>query len=267
VRREQLAQRYGPWVVVTGASSGIGRGMAQELAALGLNTVLVARGEEALRDLATELHEAYGIESRVIAADLADLAEAKRVVDETIDLDIGLLVANAGYGTSGEFLDSELDIELNMLAVNCLAVTVLTHSFGNRFKERGSGGVVLMSSISAFQGIARQANYAASKAYVQSFGEGLRAELQPLGIEVLIAAPGPVESGFAARADMQVDNAASAETVASGIIGALGKNSTVRPGFQSKLLGYGLSTAPRRMRTRILSGVIGGFTKHQVTSG
>lgn len=92
--------------------------------------------------------------------------------------------------------------ELDMIDVNCRAVAALTHAFGQRFAARGKGGIVLMSSLVAFQGVAHAANYAATKAYVQSLAEGLRTELAPLGVAVVACAPGPIASGFAARASM-----------------------------------------------------------------
>src|SRR5205823_9088379 len=103
----------------------------------------------------------------------------------TSDLDVGLLVAAAGFGTSGAFIDSPLEEELGMFDVNCRAVTTLAHHFGNRFAKARRGGMVLMSSLLAFQGVPGFANYAATKAYVQSLAEGLRLELSPLGVDVV----------------------------------------------------------------------------------
>ena len=102
------------------------------------------------------------------------------------------------------FIDSDLEVELNMIDLNCRSLAQMTHTFGGRFAKRGRGGIVLMSSLVAFQGVPRAANYAATKAYVQSLAEGIRAELKPLGVSVLASAPGPVKSGFGARAGMAI---------------------------------------------------------------
>ncbi len=152
---QRIRQRYGPWAVVTGASSGIGRGLAVELARCGLSLVVVARRAEILEELANELHLLGAPEVRVISADLGTAHGVEQVQKNTADLDVGLLVASAGFGTSGDFLDSPAEAELEMLAVNCRAVLALSHSFGRRFVQRGGGGLVLLGSIVGFQGSAR----------------------------------------------------------------------------------------------------------------
>lgn len=255
--------RYGPWAIVTGASDGIGREMARAIAKQGVNVVLVARRQERLNALATEITQNHAVETRVIAADLAGMAAVAHVLDGTKDLDIGLLAACAGYGTSGPFLETDGAAELDMLDVNCRAVLALTKPLAARLAERRRGGIILMSSIVAFQGVARAANYAATKAYVQVLAEGLREELRPFGVDVLASAPGPVESGFAERADMQLGNAESPRTVAVQSLKALGRRTTVRPGFLAKALEAALSPLPRFARVKIMALVMGGMTKHQ----
>lgn len=262
-RQARFATRYGPWAVVTGASDGIGRAIATELAADGLNLVLVARRERALDALATELADRFGVVARVVAADLGAREGVAKVMADTEAIEVGLLVAAAGFGTSGDLIDNALEAELNMLAVNCGAVLEMSHRFGARFAAQGRGGLVLFSSLLAFQGVPRAANYAASKAYVQSLAEGLRRELAPRGVDVLSAAPGPVASGFADRADMKMGLALTPAQVARKTLKALGRWGTVRPGWLSWFLELALSTAPRWGRTRILEQIMGGFTAHQ----
>ena len=163
------------------------------LAADGCNVVLVARRAGALAGVADGIGEAHGVSTRVVAADLASPDEASRVDRETRDLDVGLLFAAAGFGTSGPFVEADLGRELGMIDVNCRALVQLTHAFARRFAARGAGGIVLMSSLVAFQGVPRAATYAATKALVQTFAEGLAREVEPLGIDVLASAPGPVD--------------------------------------------------------------------------
>lgn len=262
-RQERLWTRYGPWAVVTGASSGIGREIAFKLAEARLNLVLVARRQEVLEQMATDLAKQYGIEIKIIPADLALEAGVDAVKRETVDLDVGLLVASAGFGTSGLFLDSSLDQELDMLNVNCRALLMLSWQFAERFVKRRRGGIILLSSIVGFQGMPNAAHYAATKAYVQTLAEALHVELAPLGVDVLAAAPGPTNSGFAARADMKMGAALSPGDVAQPILDALGRTSTVLPGFLSKLLIYSLAPLPRPIRIRIMGQVMHGMTKHQ----
>lgn len=255
------ARRYGPWALVTGASDGIGRAFAADAARRGLNLVLVARRAQRLDALATELVQRHGISARVIAADLGNAQEVARVLSETKDLDIGLFVPAAGFGTSGALTDIDPADDLAMLDVNCRAVVQMIHPIARAMAARGRGGIVLLSSIVAFQGTARAANYAATKAYMQVLAEGLRRELRPRGVDVIACVPGPVESGFAARAGMQL-NGASPATIAQPTLSALGRRGIIRPGFLSKLLVYSLATAPRTPRGAIMSAIMRGMTSH-----
>lgn len=261
--QERLSARYGPWALVTGASSGIGRAIAVHLAEAGLNLILAARSREILTALAGELGARHGIEVRVVSADLAQPDALETIESATRDLDVGLLVASAGFGTSGPFLEASLEQELDMVAVNCRALLAASLHFGRRFARRGRGGMVLMSSIVGFQGMPYAAHYAATKAYVQTLAEALYVELAPQGIDVLAAAPGPPHSGFAERAGMKMGAALKPEDVAGSILAALGRKPTVLPGFLSKLLTWSLVPLPRRVRVRIMGMVMEGMTKHR----
>lgn len=253
--------RYGPWALVTGASSGIGRAIAIELARDGFQLVLVARSGPPLEALAAELTRLHGQEHRVIPADLSDPGQVVRLLSATADLDIGLLVAAAGYGRGGAFIDADLDTELAMIDVNCRAVAAMAWQFARHCRDRGrSGGIVLFGSIVAFQGVPQAANYAATKAYVQTLAEGLHRELAPLNIDVLAVAPGPVHSGFASRAGMHMGTALQPETVARGALRALGRRTTCRPGWLSQALELALKTLPRPGRVRMMAKVMRGMT-------
>ena len=262
-RLERLRTRYGPWAVVTGASSGIGRETALVLAEAGLNLVLVARSRDALEKMATDLASRHGIEARAVPADLALGTGTEEAEAATRDLDVGLLVAAAGFGTSGPFLDSSLGKEMEMLDVNCRAPLRMSLHFGRRFAARGRGGIVLMGSIVGFQGTPNAANYAATKAYVQTLAEALHAELAPLGVDVLASAPGPTNSGFAARAGMRMGAALGSADVARKTLDALGRRSTALPGALSKVLAYSLAPLPRWARVRIMGRVMGGMIDHR----
>jgi hypothetical protein len=261
--QNRLQLRYGSWAVVTGASSGIGRAIAVKLAEAGLNLVLVARQRAVLEQMAMELTSRHGIQVQVMALDLALESSVKTLEVDTRELDVGLLIMAAGFGTSGSFLNAQLSQEIDMLNVNCRAILASSWYFGRRFAQRGRGGLVLISSIVGFQGTPFAAHYAATKAYVQTLGEALSVELAPLGVDVLTAAPGPTDSGFAARADMKLGVALKPEDIAQPILAALGRRSTVLPGFLSKLLTYSLMPLPRSARVRIMGNVMAGMTKHQ----
>lgn len=258
--RARIAARYGPWAVVTGASSGIGRAFAVELAACGLNLALIARNEVELARLAADLSARHGVETRVLLADLSQPGAAAAAMARMDDLDIGLLVASAGFGTSGDVIETDAADELAMIDVNCHSLFTMTQHAARRMVARGSGGIILLSSLVAFQGVARSANYAATKAYVQTLAEGLNRELRSRGVDVLAVAPGPVESGFAARAGLRMSGAVTPEIVAREALPALGRRMTVRPGARNRFLQAALAPMPRPLRARILQQVMAGMT-------
>lgn len=253
-------ETYGPWAVVTGASDGIGRAFAHALAAEGFHLVLVARRGQVLDDLAAELRVSHEITTRVVAVDLAEATSLDAIKSATEDIDVGLLVAAAGFGTSGRLIDSPLERELEMIDVNCRAVLGLTWSFGRRFVARGHGGIVLMSSIVGFQGSPYAANYAATKAYVQTLAEALHLELAPLGVDVAAVAPGPVQSGFAGRAGMHMGRTVQPHVVATVTLKHLGARATIRPGWLSNVLAGALAPLPRRARVRAMGRIMAGMT-------
>ena len=255
-----LLTAYGPWALVTGASDGIGRALADQLAQAGFHLVLVARRGEILRELAEAWKAAHGTQTRILALDLTEPDAVDRVVNTCADLEIGLLAAAAGFGTSGPFLKADLNIERQMLALNCAVPLAMVHAFGRLMAQRRKGGIILMSSLFAFQGVPGAAAYAASKAYIQVLVEGLRKELAKEGVSVVASAPGPVLSGFGNRARMSITSGTAPEAVAQGTLAALGARTTVRPGLLSKVLEGSMAPLPRSMRTFILSKVIARMT-------
>lgn len=264
-RSSDRIRSYGSWALVTGASEGIGRACALALAECGLNVVLVARREALLKEVATAC-EALGREARAVALDLAAHDAAARVDEATRDLDVGILIAAAGFGTSGAFVDADRESELAMIDVNCRASADFAHRFGKRFAKQKRGGIVLFSSIVAFQGVPLSANYAATKAYVQSLAEGLRSELAPHAVRVVACAPGPVHTGFAKRAGMVLGNAATPEIVAASVIASLnggGWLGTIRPGYLAKLLSFALATLPRWGRIRVMTLIMRGMAQRK----
>lgn len=255
-------KRYGSYALVTGASEGIGRSFAQALAKAGMNVLLVARRDDRLNALAKELEAQYKILCPVIKADLSNPAQLEALFQLTDPLDIGLVVCNAGFGTAGDFLANDIEVEMNMLALNCTGVTRLVHHMGLKFKGKGTGGVILLSSILATQGVARSAHYAATKAYIHTLGEGLQQEWSGTGLDLLIVAPGPVATGFAQRSGMQLGKTASPDLVALQSLKALGRKKRIHPGWLAKCMAFALSTAPRWLRVKIMSAIMGSMTRH-----
>jgi short-subunit dehydrogenase len=262
-QKHRLKDKYGEWAIVTGATSGIGLELATQLAGAGFNLVIHGRNHEKLKAIANDLTSSYPVQVIVVAVDLSEAGGADQIIAATAGLQVGLLIASAGFGTSGLFADASLQTELNMLRVNCEAVLSLTHYCCRRFKQQKGGGIIFLSSVVAFQGVPYAAHYAATKAYIQSFAEALAMELKPSGIDVLAAAPGPVESGFGQRANMNMGKALQPSEIGVPILKALGRTTNVFPGLLSKILVYSLRTLPRRARVSIMQKVMGGFTQHQ----
>jgi len=258
--------RYGPWALVTGASDGIGRATAEMLGALGLNLVLVARNGDRLAEIGEALEAAHRIKVRVHAADLSDRQALAGLASATVGMDIGLVVAAAGFGTSGSFLSADLETELGMMDLNCGAVLGLSHVFAQRLSARGAGGLVLFGSLIGWQGVPNASHYAATKAYVQALGEGLGLELSAKGVDVLTVAPGPVGSGFANRAGMQMGATDTPDVIARAILQSMGRKASIVPGGLGRLLTYSLAPLPRRVRSRILGQVMSGMTKNSVAN-
>jgi short-subunit dehydrogenase len=187
-------ESYGPWAVVTGASSGLGQAFAEHLAAAGLNLVLAARSTERLESLGKELERKHGTSYRAVTVDLSDPEAATLITAATADLDVGLLVSNAGAGRPGRLLEQPLESLHRRFALNATSHLDLVHAFGQRFTARGRGGIILISALGAGHGIPNMAHEAASKAYVLSLGSALHYELAQAGVAVTVVQPGNVDT-------------------------------------------------------------------------
>ncbi len=262
---KRLKSTYEEWVLITGATSGIGKELAIKFGEAGFKLIITGRREQELENLSTYLFDLFKTETIPVKGDLSKTEHIHSLLEEIDHLNVGIAILNAGYGTSGRFAHSDLVRETNMLDLNCKSVLVMSHYFANKMKQQPKrGALVLLSSMVGFQGVPNAANYAATKAYVQSLGEALAHELKADGIDVLTAAPGPVNSGFAQRANMKMDMTLSTEDVAIPIINAIGKKSRILPGFLTKFLVYNLRMTPRWAKVLIMGKVMGGFTKHQL---
>lgn len=191
--------RYGPVALVTGASSGIGWAFAGELAARGLDVVLVARRIERLNVLAKTLADACDVSARALQIDLSKPGAARQILGATEDLDVGLIVSNAGFGLKGDHAANDPQAMTEMLMVNCHAPMQLAHGFMPRLRRRGRGGMIFTSSVEGLLGMPYSAAYSATKGFLNNLGEALWAELKPDGVDVLTLCPGATESEAAAK--------------------------------------------------------------------
>jgi len=245
-------EKYGEWALITGASSGIGLEYSKQLAAKQLNVVMVARRAERLEALAAEIKGKYGVDTKTIAADLTTDAGIQAVKDETRQLNVGLLVNNAGREDSGYFLRTSIDEALRTVDLNCRVPLQLTHHFAQIMAKRGKGGIIFMSSIVSFQGVPHIANYAATKAYDLIFAEGLASELKPYNIDVTAVAPGfaKTELSPAFNFDGLPMKPMAPELIARNGISSLGRKRLTIPGAINKFLYFsGKYLQPRRINT------------------
>ncbi len=197
--------KTGETVLITGASSGIGRDLAGLFAADGSQLVLLARRQERLEALALDLNQRFGVESRVLCADLADPA-APVQIHQTLEawgLTVDVLVNNAGFGALGPTIDLDPQRQLDMIQVNVTALVHLTRLLLPGMVARGRGGVMNISSIAAFQPGPQMAVYFATKAFVLSFSEALAEEVRGTGVVVCCVAPGAIATEFITQAKME----------------------------------------------------------------
>jgi short-subunit dehydrogenase len=183
-------KRFGPWALVTGASSGIGKEFARQIAASGINVVLVARREGLLKEAGVEVSKRYRVEHRIVVLDLSREDFIEQLASATNDLDIGLVVSNAGTGNPGKFLKHDRQLLRETVRLGAMAHLDIAHHFGAKLTERRRGGIVLAGAMGAEGGVPLMANDGAAKAYVHSLGEALHFEFRPLGVCVTVLAAG-----------------------------------------------------------------------------
>ena len=264
MRDASFLKQYGPWALVAGASKGLGAEYAQQLAVKGFNLVLVARQAELLDTLSTGLETRYAIEVRPIIIDLAQPEAAGRIIEQTSDLEIGLLIYNAAIAPVAPFFSQSLEQHLQMVETNMRTPLSLVYSLGQGMRVRHKGGIILMSSLSALQGSAFISHYAATKAYNLTLAEGLWDELRQDGIAVIASLPASIATpNF--LADLPQGKRSPTPTltprqVATETLAALGKQSSVVPGWGNRLSAWFMRhILPRQWAVRLMSRVLRGM--------
>jgi short-subunit dehydrogenase len=188
----------GAWVLVTGASSGIGEEFARKLAERGANLLLSARSRERLERLSDDLRRVNGVEVRSVAADLSEpngAADLLAAIAKT-GVFVEHVVNNAGFGTTGAFVSRDPFREVDMVRLNCEAVVALTRGLLEPMVRAGRGGIINVASTAAFQPVPYMATYGATKAFVSSFTLALARELKGTNVRMMALCPGPVRTGF-----------------------------------------------------------------------
>ena len=252
-------EKFGPWAVVTGASSGIGREFARQLAASGLHVALVARRLDPLEEVGRGIAKDFGVQYRALTMDLSQEGFIAKLAEQTKDLDIGLVVSNAGTANPGEFLKLDQQLLQATLRLNTTSHLDIAHYFGRKLAERRRGGLILVGAMGAENGIPRITNDAAAKAYVHSLGEGLHYEFKPLGVYVTVLAVGftntPVLEKF--RFDpktMPLKPMSVEQCVSEGLSGLLKNRSMIIPGRLNRMMN---ALVPASLARKIEADMLG----------
>ena len=247
------------WAVVTGASSGLGRGLAARLADRGMSLVLTGRNETRLNEAAHEIRLASPrVKVETVPADLSTRSGVSALLDRIGDRPIEVLVNNAGFGSYGPFAEADPDREADEIAVDVSAVVRLARAFLPGMLARGSGGILNVASAIAFQPAPYQAVYAASKAFVLSFSQALWAEARPAGVSITALCPGPTRTGFVGALGADVGHTAiyrrlaEPEPVIEAGLRALDKGrAVVIPGVRTKVIAASGRFMPREWLNRV----------------
>jgi short-subunit dehydrogenase len=252
-------KRFGPWALVTGASSGIGKEFAQQIAASGINIVLAARREDLLREVGVEFSKRYGVEHRVVVLDVSREDFIRQLASATDDLDIGLVVSNAGTGNPGEFLKLDRRLLEETLRLNTMSHLDIAHYFGGKLAERRRGGLILVGAMGAENGIPCMANDGGAKAYVHSLGEALHYEFKPLGVYVTVLAAGVTNTAvlekFALDPKTMPTKPMSVEQcVSEGLSGLVKNRSRIVPGRLNRILN---ALVPASLARKMLADMLG----------
>jgi len=252
-------ERFGPWALVTGASSGIGKEFARQIAAAGINVVLVARREALLQEAGRSIAADFKVDYRALAMDLSQEGFLERLTRDTNDLDIGLVVSNAGTGNPGEFLKLDRQLLQETLRLNTMAHLDIAHHFGANLAERRRGGIILVGSLGAEIGVPFMANDGGAKAYIHSLGEALHYEFKARGVHVTVV-PAPLTNtpalpklGFDPRT-MPMKPLSVEQCVSEGLNALRVNRSRIIPGRLSRIMNALMPASAKRTMTAKLLG-------------
>lgn len=259
-----FATRYGPWAVVAGASEGIGAALADQLGALGLNLVLIARNGALLEDVAQRVREQHGVQARALVQDLTAEDAVTRIAEAAAGLEVGLLIYNAGASDrTTPFLRNEIEYSLKQVALDCIGPMALARHFGPAMCERGRGGIVIVASLACLAGSATLAVYSAVKAFQHTFAEGLWAELRPHGVDVCCTPLGMTYTPALARMGVDYDPQTQmrSEDVAAEIIANIGNGPSYVIGENNRAVAQQVWTVDRRVLVEMMSAASTQFAE------
>ncbi len=228
--------KYGPYALITGAASGIGRAFAEALAQRGVNPIILDINAKDAESLQKELTEKYKVDARTLILDLSAPDFMQAVIKATRTLDVGLVIHSAAVSIIGDYVELPLEEHRKLVDVNVRSSMEIAHYFCNQFKAKKRGGLILLSSASALQGSALVQHYAASKAYILTLAEGLWYEMRPYGVDVLGLMPGSTDTPAIYVGDPDLSEAYIMEPrdVAVEALEALGRQPSLVSGLRNR---------------------------------
>lgn len=250
--KEDFSNRYGPWALITGASSGIGEAFAHAIAARGVNLILLARREQELHRVRADVIAKHGVECEMLVVDLAALDFIDQVDAFLGERDLGLVVSNAGYNPIGGFEHIDREAVLRILDVNNRAPLLLARSFLPALAKRGRGGFLIVGSIEGFNGTPWSTVYSASKAFVQSLGEALWGEYRSRGVDVLVLSPGATDTPILRARKVEVPGIMTPASVAEYGLKHLRNGPGAIPGLSNRLILGMFKFMPRKLVSKAM---------------
>jgi uncharacterized protein len=261
-----FVDKYGRWAVIAGASEGIGAGLADQLAARGLDLVLIARNGALLEAVATRVREQHGVQARAVVQDLTDPDVTGRVAEATEGLDVGLVIYNAGASDrTSTFLENEYEYSLKQITLDCVGPVALARHFGPAMCERGRGGIVLVASLACVAGSATLAVYSAVKAFQHNLAEGLWAELRPHGVDVCCTPLGMTYTPALQRMGVEYDSGTQmlSDEVAREIVENIGNGPVHVVGERNRAMASQIWTIDRRPLVEMMSAASMDFASRR----
>lgn len=259
---KNIKKKYGPWALIAGASQGIGEAFAREIAKKGINVILVARRKYLLDEVSEEIEKTHKVNAMPLQADLTNPDILELLDEKVADKEIGLLVYNAALSPRGPFLDTSLQTHEQTIKLNCLGPMKLAYHFGQKMKEKGKGGIILMSSMAGFQGSPFVAHYSATKAYNRVLAEALWEELGQYGVNVMACVAGATSTPNFREANPRETEGFSPpvmepKEVAKQALRALPKNKPFMvPGLLNKISSFFMRKVfPKKMAINIMGNV------------
>jgi len=246
-------------VLITGASSGIGKALAFEFATHNYNLVLVARRKELLDNIKQRIKQKHSINIDVVTMDLATLDAAERLVQKITEqhIEVDVLINNAGFGILGELQENNIERIESMLILNIITLTKLSRLFAAEMIKKGTGNIINIASTAAFQPVPKLAAYAATKSYVMNFSDAIAYELKDKNIKVLTVSPGATQSEFGSTAGFGDDTTffnkmPSSEDLAKFTYKAMSQQKTnVIHGLKNRIMAFSNRFAPRKIAIAI----------------